>query len=385
MRVVGVVTEYNPFHNGHRYHLEQARSLTHADVVVAVMSGNFVQRGEAALLDKWHRANEALHNGADVVVELPFYWAVQPAHLFAEGALRLLSALQAQTMVFGAEHPETDFTALAQVQIDDAAAFKTFDQTYATQFTSQLAEKTGFLLDQPNDILSYGYAVANANLDHPLTLQPLKRQGQGYHDEDLTTATTAFASATALRTALFNQKSQAELAPYVPATTLADLTAADVTPQAGWSAAMWQLLRHTLLMTPIEELGQIYQMAEGLEYRMKEAAERHQTYSDFMDAIKTKRYTYSRLQRVCLYTLLHATAAEMTPPQADYLRLLGFTPTGQAFLNQYKKQFTLPVVNRFDQKLKHATLNLDYRAGMLYEMLTGVPQDFRHDPLRVNP
>lgn len=102
MHAVGLVTEYNPFHNGHRYHLSQARELTHAEVVVAVMSGNFTQRGEPTLLDKWQRAQAALTNGVDLVVELPIFMAVQPAHHFAAGALELLAALGVDDVVFGA-------------------------------------------------------------------------------------------------------------------------------------------------------------------------------------------------------------------------------------------------------------------------------------------
>lgn len=379
MRAVGVVTEYNPFHNGHAYHLQQARAVTGADVIVAVMSGDFVQRGEAAIFDKWHRSEEALRNGADVVIELPFFSAVQPAHLFAQGALGLLSAMKIDTMVFGAEHPDTDFTALAQIPMADSTAFKQFDRTFATQFNEVFEAQTGFKLDQPNDILGYGYARANEALDVPLTLRAIARRGSDYHQTALSEKT--FSSATAIRQAMLTHASQTALTDMVPAITLNDFQTDN--PQTGWPKTMWQLLRHTLLMTPVEELRDIYQMSEGLEYRLKEAAEWSDNWQDFLTASKTKRYTYSRLQRVCLYTLLHATTADMLPENEGYLRLLGFTEAGQQFLHDTKKNFTKPLITRFDQHLKTGQLNLDYRAGMLYEMLTGVQQDFRRDPLRI--
>ncbi|GEK28345.1 nucleotidyltransferase [Furfurilactobacillus siliginis] len=379
MRAVGVVTEYNPFHNGHAYHLQQARAVTGADVVVAVMSGNFVQRGEAAIFDKWQRANEALHNGADVVIELPFQWAVQPAHIFAQGALELLSAMKIDTMVFGAEHPETDFSALAKVPMADSTAFKQFDRTFATQFNEVFEAQTGFKLDQPNDILGYGYARANEQLAVPLKLRAVGRRGSAYHQTTLSKET--FSSATAIRQAVLTQESAVQISDMVPGTTLADVQAGRAQP--GWSDTMWALLRHTLLMTPVDELQQIYQMSEGLEYRLQEAAEKSATWQDFLTAIKTKRYTYSRLQRVCLYTLLHATTTDMRSKSEAYLRLLGFTEIGQQFLHETKKDFTRPLITRFDQHLKTGQLNLDYRAGMLYEMLTGTQQDFRRDPIRI--
>ncbi|HAT54740.1 MAG TPA: nucleotidyltransferase [Lactobacillus sp.] len=379
MRAVGVVAEYNPFHNGHRYHLQRAREISGADVVVAVMSGNFVQRGAAAMFNKWQRTNEALHNGADIVIELPFHWAVQPAHLFAQGALSLLSALQVPDLVFGAEHEQTDFTALARVGINDTQAFKTFNETYATLFNDQLESQTGFRLDQPNDILGYGYAVANSRLQTPLNLLPIKRVGRDYHDSLLDNS--GYSSATAIRQTVLGHRRGVNVAANVPAETFADIR--HLTPMAGWSPQMWQLLRHELLMTPVASLHEVYQMSEGLEFRLKEAAETQAHWDDFLTAIKTKRYTYTRLQRVCLYTLVHAVNAEMVPGQPDYLRLLGFTTAGQNYLNVYKKRFTLPLITRFDQTLKKTTLNLDYRAGMLYEMLTGQAQDFRHDPIRL--
>lgn len=109
MKAVGLVTEYNPFHNGHIYHIEAAKAATGADVVVAVMSGNFVQRGEPALMDKWHRAQLALSHGVDLVIELPTFFAVQPSHLFADGAIQLLTALNVKQVVFGSEHADVDF------------------------------------------------------------------------------------------------------------------------------------------------------------------------------------------------------------------------------------------------------------------------------------
>lgn len=381
MRAVGVVAEYNPFHNGHAYHLTKARQVAEADVVIAVMSGNFVQRGEAAIFDKWSRANQALHHGADVVIELPFHWAVQPAHLFAQGALTLLAALQIPTMVFGAEHPQVDFTALAKQSVNDTQAFKRFDQTYATLFNAQLEAKTGFRLDQPNDILSFGYAMANQQLKQPLRLMPIRRLGADYHEHVLDQQ--LFASATAVRQAMLTPTDQTvnQLSDLVPQQTLTSFSQQPVI--AGWTPQLWHLLRHVLVVTPVAELAEIYQMSEGLEYRLKTAAEENDTWPDFLTAIKTKRYTYSRLLRVCLYTVLHATTAEMVPGQSEYLRLLGFTPAGQQWLNEAKKQFTFPLITRFDRKLKQKTLNLDYRAGAIYEMLTGQTQDFRHNPLRV--
>ena len=135
LKAVGLVVEYNPFHNGHLYHLQKAKEVIGADVVVAVMSGNFTQRGEPTILDKWQRARAALNNGVDLVIELPLVSAVEPADRFAAGALQLLADMQVESVVFGAEHPHWDFHHMVDLEKSfQADQFKQFDQTYATQF-----------------------------------------------------------------------------------------------------------------------------------------------------------------------------------------------------------------------------------------------------------
>ena len=146
-----------------------------------------------------------------------------------------------------------------------------------------------------------------------------------------------------------------------------------------WSCEMWTLLRHQLLVMSINQLQQIYQMSEGLEYRLKRSAEQNDTWNDFLESIKTKRYTYTRLQRVCLYTLLNITNKEIKQQQS-YLRLLGFNERGRQYLQKYKKDFTLPLISRFDLH-SDISLDLDYRAGKIYELLTGKEQDLRHKPI----
>ena len=152
MQAVGLITEYNPLHNGHRYHLRQAQQLTNADCVIVVMSGDWLQRGEPAILDKWTRAKLALENGADLVIELPVFFATQPAHLFARGGIELLSALDCTSVVFGAEHPELDFQRLATAIAARQGSFTHYNATFATQFNAALQAATGVTLTAANDI-----------------------------------------------------------------------------------------------------------------------------------------------------------------------------------------------------------------------------------------
>lgn len=376
MHAVGLVTEYNPFHNGHRYHLAQAKRMTNADAVVAVMSGNFTQRGEPTLLDKWQRTQAALENGVDLVVELPIFMAVQPAHRFAAGALELLAALGVDDVVFGAEHPEWDFSQLVAAEQNFAASgFSQFNATYATQFNEQLKKQTGISLIDPNDILAFGYYKAQINEKLPLKLHPIKRRGSQYHDEQIK---GKIASASAVRQAVLEHD---DFSQAVPKATANQLQQIQQVPD--WNA-LYPMLRNQLIQTPVAQLAQIYQMAEGLEYRMKDAAQRNLTFAGFMKAVKTKRYTYAHLLRVYLYTVLQITDSQLNEHLSQpYLHVLGFSERGRKYLHAIKKTVELPLLTKIDQDLRDKLLNLDYRAGKLYQTFTPVEQDLKHAPVIV--
>ncbi|MDF7627396.1 nucleotidyltransferase [Lactobacillaceae bacterium L1_55_11] len=390
MRAVGVVAEYNPLHNGHRYHLEQARELTGADVVVVVMSGNFVQRGEPALLDKWQRAELALAAGADLVIELPVFYAVQPSHIFAQGALRLLNALGVTDLVFGSEHPEVDFLDLAKQapSVTSGNSFSDRRQTFASAYAQSLEAATGFELTDPNDILAFGYAMAVHQLDLPITLRPIARKTAAYHDQVIP-AEGAIASASSIRLALHKGKFD-KVAPVVPASTTAALTEKPTT--LGFEKRFWPLLQYRLLTDTVGQLGQVYQMAEGMEYRLVNTAaakDGPQGYQSFIKSVKSKRYTFARIQRTLLYTLLNIKVDQMQAAMADpYLRVLGFSDAGQAYLNQIKKIVTLPLINRVDLGLAKANLRLDYKAGQVWQLLADQPapvQDVGRRPIHWEP
>lgn len=376
MRAVGLVTEYNPFHNGHIYHLTRAKEITAADVVVAVMSGNFTQRGEPAILDKWQRAKAALENGVDLVVELPVYMAVQPAHRFAAGAINLLNALQVSDVVFGTEHSEWDFSKLVEAERRfKETGFEKFNATYATQFNQQLQELTGHTLTDPNDILAFAYYKAVIENNYPIALHPIERQGSQYHDQ---TISGTIASASAIRKAIENHEQINQVAPAASVERLMELE-----QLPSWEQ-LYPLLRNMLIQTPVKHLQDIYQMAEGLEYRYQRAAERELTFAGFIRSVKTKRYTYSRLLRVCLYAVMAITNEQMLAAvNHPYLHVLGFTERGQEYLHQIKKSVPYPLLTKINQDDHEGLVNLDYRAGKLYQTFSPTEQDVKHAPIIV--
>lgn len=378
MKAVGVVAEYNPFHNGHHYHINRAKEISRADIVVAVMSGNFTQRGEPTILDKWHRAQEALANGVDLVVELPLAFSVQPAHLFASGAITMMTELGIQSMVFGAEHAEWDFDKLVRAESKfKSNQFDRYNATYATVFNEQLQEATGVQLTEPNDILAFGYFKARYEQAALLDLIPIRRLGTHYHDLQINEQ-RQIASASAIRESVKDRRNNYQTV--VPQRTINDL--AELNGVADWNE-LYPYLRYQLIQAPIKTLGTIYQMAEGLEFRMKAVAETAENFDEFIHEVKTKRYTYSRLIRVCLYVLLQITDAEMKAHfESPYIRILGFNLHGQTYLHEIKKQATVPIVARMNRELKNGLANLDYRAGKMYEQLNRTElQDMRRQPI----
>lgn len=371
-----MVVEYNPFHNGHHYFLRQARQKTGADVAVAVMSGDFTQRGEPTIVDKWTRAQVALENGVDLVVELPVFYAVQPAHRFAAGALAILNALQVHQVAFGAEHPDWDFAALvAAEQHFNRAEFDQYNATYATQFNQQLRAQTGVELRDPNDILAFAYTKAVLTNHYPIQLTPVQRRGSDYHDREIH---GQIASASAIRQAVAGGKDFAATVPPTMATALAR-----VEQVPDWTS-LYPLLRNQLIQAPLNYLAATYQMAEGLEHRMKEVAQRSLTFDAFIHGVKTKRYTYAHLLRMCLYTTLQLGEDEVAAQVAQpYIHILGFTKRGQAYLHQVKKAVPVPLFTKVSQGMRDGFYNLDYRAGKLYQNFTPVEQDLKHPPIMI--
>ncbi|MEG0496444.1 MAG: nucleotidyltransferase [Carnobacterium sp.] len=398
MKSCGVIVEYNPFHNGHLYHIQQAKQNTNADVIIVIMSGNFLQRGEPAIVDKWTRAEMALSQGADLVVELPVSFCVQPADYFAKGGVALLQALQCGNLCFGAEtgkasdyNQMTDMLNQKETIIEERFnELKNDGTSYAYQMNrimKELIPETPLSLASPNTILGLAYAKENAKYSAPMKLYPIKRKKTDYHDQEIV-ASQSIASATAIRNELtdnFNKRdSFTSLQKVLPKSSF-DLLCA--TEWMTWEN-YWPYLKYRLINQSFDELRLIYQMKEGLEYRLKEKVKEAENFKDFISLVKNKRYTWVRLQRLCVYILLNIKETEINPevdlPRA--IHILGFNKTGQAYLNQVKKTVDLPILNNINQK-NASVWELDIKAGEIYNLGYAnkmQQQDYRRYPIIVN-
>lgn len=395
MKSCGIVAEYNPFHNGHQYQVEQARQHVKVDVVIAVMSGNFLQRGEPAIVDKWTRTQMALASGVDLVVELPAVFALQPADYFARGAIQTLGALKIDSLCFGVEEGEaTDYLEASQWMVDHenviADAIKnstTPGLTYAEQIdqiVTELAPEFPLKLNSPNNQLGFGYTkeLIRNELADKVELFPLKRKSAGYHDRDMK-VDNPIASATAIRLGLMDGKDISEYVPKEVYSYLENKQNQLVT----WDD-LFPLLKYQLLVQSEEELREIYQMTEGLENRLKSAANDSHDFNEFMDKIKTKRYTQTRLQRLLCYVLLQwkndAILAEMSKIQS--IRVLGFSKVGQAYLREIKHEINVPLIVNVNKNTKDY-VPFDVTAGEIYRLANSKlisRQDFGQKPVKID-
>ena len=323
MKITGIIAEFNPFHNGHKYLLDQAEGLK-----IVAMSGNFVQRGEPAIVDKWIRAQMALENGADLVVELPFLVAVQSADHFAKGAVEILSRLGIDQLTFGTEEV-MDYQAIATVYSEKSSEMEAFlrslpDDLSYPQKTQKMWETFAgveFTGDTPNHILGLAYAKACAGKG--IALKPIQRQGAGYHSEE---KEVAYASATSLR---LHKEDHAFVDQFMPNSQLFQSA-----PKVSWED-YYQLLRYQILTHP--DLTQIFQVNEELANRIRDAIRSASSVEDLVEKVATKRYTKARVRRILTYILVGAR--EEILPTA--IHVLGFTEKGQAHLKSLKGQVDL--------------------------------------------
>lgn len=382
MKAVGLIVEYNPFHNGHVYHIQQAKEKSQAEVVIAVMSGNFVQRGAPAIFDKWTRSEMALKNGVDLVIELPFATAVSSADYFAKGAVSILDKLFCQSICFGTDDNSMDYEEFGKLAsehqefIAERLAQLPNNLNYPAKMTliwQELLKQT-HAFNTPNHLLAISYAKANAKLSNPMQLIAIPRKAVDFHQLE---SVGAFASATAIRKQLIN-KEYLKITPVVPANTLEALKNAPRVDEA----AMFRLLKYRVLSSSITELRNIHQMKEGLEYKIKKIIKDTHSLEEFLAKLKSKRYTHAYLSRLVIYLVLNVTDNEI-----DYARLhqsihiLGFSKKGQSYLSKYKKQFQLPVISTVGRDV--VDLELDLKADAIYQILNAkVPeQNFGRFPM----
>ncbi len=374
---IGLIAEYNPFHNGHVYQLAKLRELHPDAAIVVIMSGSFTQRGGAAIADKWTRAAWAVRGGADLVLELPYAFACRSAEHFASGGVQCLAGLGCiDALAFGAEAEHIEPLEKAAACMDDAALQEALHAriaggaSYAAAMAAEVAARTGVaaeVLRAPNNILGMEYLRAVRRFAPEMETLLVQRVGTDYHDTDMH---GRFASASAIRAALegiygeipssASLTAPSEREPYIalqrvmPEDCLAALMAAlpDRLPRQSF---LLRPLLSRLLLLDAASLSAVCGMGEGLEHRLMEKAREARSFEGLVGAMATRRYPRSRIARLLVHVLTGFTAEaaaafDATGPR--YLRVLAMDARGAQLLHRAKKTARLPIITKTSQFLK---------------------------------
>lgn len=407
MKTVGIVVEYNPLHNGHQYHFTEAKKITESDAVVAVMSGNWLQRGEPAIVNKWARTRMALEMGVDLVIEMPFTYSTQNAELFAFGAVAALDATGiVDSLCFGSESGELDWMRLlAETLSNEPESFQqalhkylsqgiSYPRAYGQAIQETIATTRSFpnAVNQPNNILGLNYLMALFRLRSAIKPFTITRHKAGYHQQEI--SDQSIASATAIRKRIFEDQSLVGLKPYVPLYTLQQL-------EREWSEGRGPIsfesfavpLFHMIHTQSVSQLSDIYECNEGLEHRLIQSVRKATSVEELIQMMKTKRYTWNRIQRLLLHVLFRRTVADMkqlNPWQGPrYIRVLGFSTSGQKLLHQMtRSKAKIPVITNVKRE-PDPMLAWDIRAAQVYILAFKDSADreqydeYRQAPIRI--
>ena len=354
MKSVGVICEYNPFHNGHVYHINKVKELYPNNVIIVILSGNFTQRGDVSLIDKWKKTEIAL-NYADLVIELPFVFASQSADLFAKGSTDILKALDVDAVIFGSEI--NDISKLEKfANIQDSTEYNEFVQkflskgfNYPTSMSKALEIISGDTIKTPNDLLGLGYV--RELKDSKIKAISIKRTND-YLSKDLD---NEIASATSIREALKNGKNVEEYVPTISYNYLDNLHFLD---------DYFHLIKYKIIS---EDLSKYQTVDEGIENRIKKVINKVNSVDDLINKVKSKRYTYNRIKRMLIHILTGFTKEEAKNIKTCYIRVLGFNKNGQKYLNSIKKKCKLPIITNFEKN--NSMLNIEARVSDIYNLI----------------
>lgn len=406
MSVLGLITEHNPFHNGHLHHLNQSKKITGCKFSVCVMSGNFIQRGEPALIDKWERARMAIKAGVDLVIELPTVYAMSTAELFAFGAVKILDALGVvDSICFGSESGSIDLLdKAASILIEEPEEFKTALKKHLNsgvvfpkarenalkEFSKN--QDIAEVMKSSNNILGIEYLKALKKIGSSIKPYTISRVNNEYNESTLS---GNISSATSIRKKLMESDIEA-INSAVPKTTF-EVLSENFSNGKGpvFSSNFDQMVIGAVRKASLNEIKNVFDVNEGLENRIKKAASKASSIDELIDLIKTKRYTQTRIQRILFHILLginrqiYTELSKVGGPQ--YIRVLGFNENGRTILNEARKKTSLPIITKvanhintgnalFDQMLQ-----CDITATNLYTLAYRNPNyktgnwDFTHE------
>lgn len=360
MLTIGIIAEYNPFHNGHLYQINKIKEKYPDSILVVVVSSSFTQRGDISLLNKWDKTKIALDNKIDLVIELPFVYATQSSDIFAKGAISILNKLKVDKIIFGTESDNIDNISIAaSTQINNkeynskVRDYLNKGLNYATATNNALEDLTNIKIKDPNDLLALAYIKQIKENNLNIKYENIKRT-VSYHNNEII---NNIASASNIRKLYRENKKIDNLIPFEKE-YLYNISMNDY----------FSILKYKILTEDIN-LNKYQTVEEGIENRILLKINKSTNYEELISNIKTKRYTYNKISRMLLHILTNFTKKEASNLKIEYLRVLGFSNNGKKYLNIIKKDLDVPIITGYKKNISKL-LDIELRITKIYSLIT---------------
>ena len=360
MKIIGIIAEYNPFHNGHKYQIDKIREKYEDALIIICTSSSFTQRGDISILNKWEKTKCALNNGANIVLELPYIYSTQSSDTFAKYALKILNELKIDKLCFWIEDNDIDkLYKVADTQINN----KQFDTkvkehldngiNYPTALNNALKELTQIEITKPNDLLGVSYIKEILKNKYNIKPFTIKRTND-YHDIE---NNSDIVSASNIRERLLNNE---DISSKVPQDVY------EILKNKKIKNKYFEYLKYKIISE--QDLNKFRDVDEGLHTSIIDKIQKSNNLEELIQNIKTKRYTYNKISRMLNHILCSLTKEENNIQELEYIRILGFDSKGKEYLSKIKKDIKTPILNKYDTK-KYKTLEIEKRVTDIYSLI----------------
>ncbi len=377
-KIIGIIAEYNPFHLGHIYQINEIKKLYPKSTIIAIISPSFTQRGDISIINKYNKTTICLENNIDLVVELPYPYATQSSDIFAKGSIEILNKLNINTLVFGSESNDLEtLKKLANISNNDTnyhlkvKEYLSKGYNYPTAMSKALFDITNINISTPNDLLALSYLKVINKYNYPIDPISIKRTND-YHATYLDNS--KIVNATLIRK-LYNDNQ--DISSYIANNSLNKLIKIDY-------SNLYSLLKLQIINN-INNLSTYQTVEEGIENRIKKYIYKSNTWEELVNNIKTKRYTYNRINRMLIHILNSYKKSDNDNINIDYIRILGFNNKGRKHLNNIKKKLDIKLISNYKPNISKL-LDIEFKITCNYAIITKdselINKEFNSYPIR---
>ena len=378
MNVIGIIAEYNPFHLGHLYQINKIKEMYKDSIIIAIVSSSFTQRGDVSILNKWDKARIALDNGIDLVIELPYFYAGQSSDIFAKGAVTILNYLGIDTLVFGMESDDiNNLKLMADIQLNDknynniVKEYLSNGYNYPTALSKAIKDILNLDIYLPNDLLALSYIKQVKLINNNINVIGIKRTND-YHSKEIT---SNIVNASLIREQF---KNNLDISNYIPSYDTNKLYNVNVND-------FYPLLKYQILNN-INNLDKFLTVDEGIDNRIKKYIKNSNNWNELVNNIKTKRYTYNKINRMLMHILFNLTKEESKDIVIDYVRVLGFNSKGRSYLNKIKKKKDIIIITNYKDGISKL-FDLENRVNNIYAIIVDnklIYEEYSHNPIIID-